>query len=519
MSNNTSLNTENNFEFDQVDFEAIESSDIEALSSDSTDTNNETNDILAEMCFLEGEDLLARGDNSSATSSYKQACRYAPTKVSYSIKLVDLLLEDNHSLKEVEEILNKALTFSPNNLELNIRLNKLKNKTAKLNTPNKKLSNFLEQSEISTQKVFKDEIRSIAAAMGVDLDKEAKKAGITEDAAAILKEIDELETKSATGSLSIKKQTSTTNSGKAKPIKPEELSSTGTFRTAKYEELSNTGTFRTAKVEEPSKITKNLSSDLSSDNTADMLKEIDELETKSFTGQLKPVNTGQLKTANLRKVTEPSGEIGKTASLEKNKSPEKNKLSKTKLIKSEDLKRPKQMPKATWLALSLILLFAISGLAYQVFSKPSIVLLGPDKKNIAESKEIKFEWTCDRKVAQFVLEVYEDEVFIIKEFTRGTSYTPTPEQLERFSPEHTYKWRIILPIGFVGDYSFATTTQTFSVAKGFEVTSSPKVIQNTPIVEPSNQQNSLPNPAQEKTSKPRIKEKPITEKSNYEGEI
>lgn len=531
MANNTTLNAETNFDnvdFDQVDFEALESSDaMEALSPDNFDTTNtETNDILAEMCFLEAEDLILRGDRSGAISSYKQACRYAPTKVIYSIKLIDLLLEDNSSIKEAEELLNKALTFSPNNLELNIRLNKLKNKTSRLNTPSKKLNNFLEQSEISTQKVFRDEIKSIAAAMGVDLEKEAKKAGITEDAAAILKEIDELETKSATSSLSTKRQVKdTSSSGKSKAVKPEDLSTTGTFRAAKPEDLSttgtfrtvksddlsNTGTFRAAKAEETSKITKNLSSNLNSDNTANILKEIDELETKSL--------TGQLKTTNLRKPTESSGETGKTAILENSKSPEKSKTSKTKLIKSEDSKRPKQISKAKWLALSLVFFIAISGLAYQTFSRPSIVLLGPAKENIAEAKEIKFEWTCDRKVAQFVLEVYEDEVFIIKEFTKETSYTPTPEQLERFSPEHTYKWRILLPIGFAGDYTSATTTQTFSVAKGFEVTSSPGATQNPPLAEPPNQQNSTPKPAEGETPKPRIKEKPITEKSNYEGEI
>lgn len=517
MANNTTLNAETNFDnvdFDQVDFETLESSDaMEALSPNNVDvTNTETNDILAEMCFLEAEDLLSRGDCSSAISSYRQACRYAPTKVNYSIKLIDLLSEDINSIKDAEELLNKALTFSPNNLELNIRLNKLKNKTARLNTPSKKLNNFLEQSEISTQKVFKDEIKSIAAAMGVDLDKEAKKAGITEDAAAILKEIDELETKSITSSLSTKKQVKdTSSSGKAKAIKSEDLSNTGTFRTARTEELSNTGTFRAAKSEETSKITKNLSSDLNSDNTMDILKEIDELETKSI--------ISASKTTNLRKPIEPSEETRKILSAEKSKSPETNRLSKTKLIKSEDPKRPKTISQAKWLVLSLFCLLAISGLAYQTFSTPSIVLLGPAKENIAEAKEIKFEWTCDRKVAQFVLEVYEDEVFIIKEFTKATSYSPTPEQLERFSPEHTYKWRVILPIGFAGDYSFATTAKTFSISKGFEVTSSPGTTPNPPLTEPSSLQNSMPNLMQGEVPTPTIKEKPITEKSNYAGDL
>lgn len=481
-----SLNNETNIEFDQVEFEDLESSDaIEAITAENNgNTTSETNDILAEMCFLEAEDLLSRGERTNALSSYQQAYKYSPTKTNYCIKLIDLLLEDNNSIKEAEQILNKALLLSPSNLELNIRLNKLKNKTSQINNSLKKdLGSFLEQSEISTQKVFRDDIKSIATAMGVDLDKEAKKAGITEDAAAILKEIDELESKS-------------------------NIANTGSFKAIKLENIAtntgNTANLKNIKPEETTKITKDLP-----DNPTDILKEIDELETKAITPNLKTNNTRKLDAI----------ENAKTPSLEKTKIPDKNKPLKTKqLVSSEEIKRPKQVSRGKWLVLSLIFLIVISALAYDVFSKPTIRLLGPAQENISEAKDIKFEWSCDKKVASFVLEVYEDEVFIIKQFTKETSYTPTAEQLERFSPEHTYKWRVILPDGFAGNYSFATNVKTFSIAKGFEVTSPPNQVKQ-PV---ENQQNLQNPPALEmEKPQPKIKKYNPVQKSNYgeDGEI
>lgn len=495
MSNNSTLN--NSFEFDQVDFEALDSSDaMEALSPENTHTSNgETNEILAEMCFLEAEDLISRGNRSEAISSYKQACKYAPTKVNYSVKLVDLLLEDSASLKEAEEMLNRYLALLPNNLELNIRLHKLKNKTSQLASPIKKdFGRFLEQSD-STQKVFKDDIKAVAASMGVDLEKEAKKAGITDDAAAILREIDELESKSATSSLSIKKQPKESlPSGKFKALKPEEPLSlnTGKFRAIKPEEpLSlNTGKFKAISSEEASP---------SIDDTASILKEINRLETQPLT---------PLKTSDSPR-NEAKLESAKTTHLEKNQSTGKTKLLKSKTSKAEEKPLVRQLSNSKWLVLALIFLIGAFGFAYQTFSKPSINLINPEKQNISDAKDIKFEWTCDRKVAQFAIEVYEDEVFIIKQFTKETSYTPSIKELERFSPDHTYKWRIILPDGLEGDYTFATETKTFSVSNSLEVTPTNKPEETQEAIPP---QTTPPPPVQDKRSNP-------VKKSHPDGEI
>jgi tetratricopeptide (TPR) repeat protein len=478
MSNNSTLN--NSFEFDQVDFEALDSSDaMEALSPENASPSGETNEILAEMCFLEAEDLISRGDLSGAINSYKQACKYAPTKVNYSIKLIDLLLEDSASIKEAEELLNKNLTILPNNLELNIRLHKLKNKTSQLNSPIKKdFGKFLEQSD-STQKVFKDDIKAVAASMGVDLEKEAKKAGITDDAAAILREIDELENKSATSSLSIKKQSKENlPSGKFKALKPEEPLSL------------NTGKFKALKPEESSP---------SIDDTASILKELNRLETQSLT-PLKTIDTSR---------TETKLESAKTTLLEKTPNTGKTKLLKSKIAKTEEKALANQLSRSKWLVLTLVFLIGAFGFAYELFSKPSIVLLNPEKQNISEVKDIKFEWTCNRKVAQFAIEVYEDEVFIIKQFTKETSYTPSAKELERFSPNHTYKWRIILPDGLDGDYTFATETKTFSVSNSIQVTPSSQPEENQEVIPP---QTLTPPPVQDKRSN-------SVKKSHPDGEI
>ncbi len=472
MSKNIASKNDSNINYDQMDFESIDDPNAINIASDAfvNGQNNHTNEILAEMCFLEAEDLSSRGDHVSAISSYQQACKYAPTKVNYYLKLIDLLSEDD-TVKKAEQVLNKALTLFPNNLELNIRLNKLKNKPAKPNNPvNKEPNGLLEQSEINTQKGFQDDIKAITTAMGVDIDKKAKR--ITKNTAAILKEIDELETRN---SLSTKK--------------------------AAKESPFNTVKLPSVKPEENTKTTK----DHHSNNAENILKEIDELEAKPTTSTLK---TGT------SKPTESLVETGRTANLDRGRNPNRNNFSKTKLLSPEEIKQPRHISKAKQLLLGLVFLIVIAGSSYQLFSKPAIILLGPAKENIADVKDIKFEWTCNKTVTQFVLEVYEEDSFIIKQFTKEPSYTPTPEQLARFNPERTYKWRVILPAGS-GNYNFTTAMKTFSVSKGLEVTSSPDLLQNQQQIELTNQPVLPSEPIQEE----KLQIKNPVHKSNPEGEI
>ncbi|KAF0250558.1 MAG: hypothetical protein FD167_38 [bacterium] len=476
MSNNIANKENSNVEYDQINFESIEASNVIDMPSD---VQNNTNEILAEMCFLEAEDLSSRRDRIGAISSYQQACKYAPTKVNYFLKLIDLLLEDNATIKKAEQVLNNALALFPNNLELHTRLNKLKNKTVKPNNPvSKELNISLDQPEINTQKVFQDDVKTITAAMGINSNKEAK--DIAQNTAAILKEIDELETKSSTSN----------------PLSTKKTAKESPFNTVKLQVL---------KPEEYTKTAKNFFPN----NTENILKEIDELETKSSTSALK---------IGASKLTDTLVETGRTTNLDKSKNPDKQKFSKTKFLSSQEIKQPKHISKATWLVLGLFFLIVISGLGYQLFSKPVIILLGPAKENIADIKDIKFEWTCDKNATQFVLEVYEEESFIIKQFTKEPSYTPTPEQLARFNPEHTYKWRVLLPAGFNGDYNFATAMKTFSVSKTFEVTSSPNLpLQNQQQLEPQNQLAIPSEPIQEQ-KRPNPRNNPV-QKSNPEGDI
>lgn len=442
MPNNQIIDDQDNFEYDQVDLEALESSDaMLALTPESVANNqsSETNEILAEMCFLEAEDLLAQEDRKGAIVSYQQACKYAPNKINYSLKLIDVLLEDQTTIKEAEQILNKSLAIFPSNLELNIRLNKLKNKTASLNNPiNRDINVFLETSEITTQKVFREEIKAVASAMGVDLDESAKQIGLTKETAALLKEIDELETKSVTSSLSSKKIT------------------------AKENKLNNTNNTKlhTSRLDEIAKEPK-VTNQPTSDNPQDILKEIDELESKSQTASLKVNNT--------RKLSETALLDHNVTDLDNSKKLEKGKPAKTKALRQpvkEGLSKNVSASKKFVIALTFLVVLV--GFSYSLFfAHPTITLGAPNKESSIEAKDIKFEWNCDKKNIQFVLEVYQDEVFFIKEFTKETSFTPSPEQLKLFSPEHTYKWRVASVNGY-NNYDFVTTVSIFSVSKGVE---------------------------------------------------
>jgi len=459
-----------NPQFDEIELEPLEDSlSPESVSSLPEEQIGSTNEILAEMCFLEAEDLLSRGDRSGAISSYQQAYKYAPKKINYCLKLVDLLAEEINTYKEAEQILNKTLEIFPNNLELNVRLNDLKNKSSKSKSGmTKDLQNALNSSEITTQKVMKEDIKAAAAAMGVDLEKAASQIAITQDAANILKEIDELEAKSAvTASLSKKKLSKDTKP--LEPLKPtikEEKADITNDPNAILKEIDELETKTSAvtaslskkkSVKNPVEITTGNKLN-TSDNPDDILKEINDLETKSLT-------TG-LKTNNTRKLTDTLSLENNTTNLNKTKRLDKDKFGKTKYISSETI-QPKFISRAKSLTILFIFLITFAAFAYQLTIRPTVSLIGPKENVTLAAKDIKFEWLCDKKVAQFVLEVYEEDKFIIKEFTKETSYSLKAEQLALLQPDHKYRWRVILPVGFSGDYTLASEMKTFQISEPF----------------------------------------------------
>jgi len=459
-----------NPQFDEIELEPLEDSlSPEGISSIAEEQIGNTNEILAEMCFLEAEDLLSRGDRSGAISSYQQAYKYAPKKINYCLKLVDLLAEEINTYKEAEQILNKTLEIFPNNLELNVRLNDLKNKFFKSKSGmTKDLQNALNSSEITTQKVMKEDIKAAAAAMGVDLEKAAGQIAITQDAASILKEIDELESKSnVTASLSKKKLSKDTKP--LEPLKPaikEEKAYIANDPNAILKEIDELEAKTSAITSQLSKkkSTKNLTEITTnnkpntSDNPNDILKEINDLETKSL--------TTTLKTNNTRKLTETASLENNTTNLDKTKKLDRTKFGNTKYISSETTK-PKFISRTKSLTILFIFLITFAAFGYQLTIRPTVSLIGPKENVTLTAKDIKFEWLCDKKVAQFVLEVYEEDKFIIKEFTKETSYSLKAEQLALLQPDHKYRWRVILPVGFTGDYTLASEMKTFQISEPF----------------------------------------------------
>lgn len=458
------------FEYDDIEMEPIEATNSLDSLDKKLEQESNTNEILAEMCFMEAEDLLSRGDRSGAIVSYKQAYNYFPRSIKYCLKLIDLLSEDQHTCKEAESILNQALELTPSNLELSIRFNKLRNKSfgTKKTSSTKEIESFLQQTEITTQKIFKEDIKAVAKEMGVDLEKVEKTLDNTTatDTVAMLKELDELEAKNSFTSPLTKKSV-------AKETKLEDG-------------LKNS-----------------VSVKVSDQNaTATILKEIDKLETKSIVSTPKP--------SNAKKSTETLQETN-THALTSDKS-EKAKPRKTKYISSSVNTLPKKVSGLKWLVVSLVFLIAVSGLAYKLLSRPTIILLEPNGKAALEAKDVKFEWKSSKAGDLVVLEVYEDERFIIKEFVKeGSSYTPSPEQLTLFSPEHTYRWRIALPQGFVGNYSFVSDMKSFSVSKAFE-----------PIKKLEEQNNPKQDDQPQRVSPPTVEPRPSYDRKSSEsgkGEI
>ncbi|MEW6732969.1 MAG: tetratricopeptide repeat protein [Acidobacteriota bacterium] len=108
-------------DFDPIDIEPIEK------DNNGVPTVYEVNQTLAEVSFLEGHECVARKNRSGALTHYRTAVSYAPNRIEFYLKLIEVLAEDASTRAEAFQLLTKAIEIAPNNPELRAKLAELRN--------------------------------------------------------------------------------------------------------------------------------------------------------------------------------------------------------------------------------------------------------------------------------------------------------------------------------------------------------------------------------------------------------
>lgn len=111
-----------------------------------------------------------------------------------------------------------------------------------------------------------------------------------------------------------------------------------------------------------------------------------------------------------------------------------------------------------------VLLFIVLVFAYKFFvSDATIRLISPVERAALSASDLNFKWTCNRKDAQLVLEVYDGAELILRQFVDQDSYTPQDEQKALFEADHLYYWRVIPNPDVKQKYNFNYESQPFYI--------------------------------------------------------
>src|SRR5262249_48345063 len=88
-------------------------------------------ELLFEMNFLEGNELLKRGDRAGAIDHFREAVGYAPREAKYYLKLAQVLGEDEGTIEEAKQLLNQFVELEPHNMEVRLLLFDLQTQQSK----------------------------------------------------------------------------------------------------------------------------------------------------------------------------------------------------------------------------------------------------------------------------------------------------------------------------------------------------------------------------------------------------
>ena len=163
------------------------------------------------------------------------------------------------------------------------------------------------------------------------------------------------------------------------------------------------------------------------------------------------------------------------------KTQEKTEQEKSIFVVPEEKPLPGALSDMQKVALSLVLLVAVSAIGFRIFFRGSIKLVTPSKLSALAAKDLSFGWRCNKPGVSFVLEVYDESEMIMRQLTNEESYTPDTDQKLEFQADHSYRWRVIPNPDVKQRYNLDTEFQVFYITRALP---SPTTEQPAEAVQP-----------------------------------
>jgi hypothetical protein len=179
----------------------------------------------------------------------------------------------------------------------------------------------------------------------------------------------------------------------------------------------------------------------------------------------------------------------------------------------EDTPLPGALSDIQKVVLSLVLLFALSGIGYRIFFRGTIDLVSPANLGALAAKDLEFSWKCNRSNVSFVVEVYDETELIMRQITEENSYTPDTDQKLEFAANRSYRWRVIPNPDVKQRYSLDTEFQVFYITKALPPRPEPEQTQTEPAkTEPTKSEpaKTEKTPGKSKTSPAKPSQRPTT---------
>src|SRR5262249_25958929 len=110
--------------FDEVVYDSSDDKDAPAAQAVGELVNIDL--MLAEVSFIDGNELLAKGDLTGAILHFRDALNYAPGIPDYHLKLADVLGGNPETRKEAKQMLVKAMKLWPKNSDLREKFEELR---------------------------------------------------------------------------------------------------------------------------------------------------------------------------------------------------------------------------------------------------------------------------------------------------------------------------------------------------------------------------------------------------------
>lgn len=150
---------------DSIDILELEEMDVKPLFEND---KNDTKSLLAEMSFMEAEDLRVRGDLNGAIRQYRTTLEYNPKSIECNIALAEILAESANTKTEAIQLLEQALKLLPDDARLRAAKNKIQSALTKPANTTKLVEKRSPEKSTTSQLKPLDREKSATASLKVE---------------------------------------------------------------------------------------------------------------------------------------------------------------------------------------------------------------------------------------------------------------------------------------------------------------------------------------------------------------